>query len=540
VAIAADAAAGSKTIQVAATSIFSVGMWVHISEATGATFQSDPVDRSVDPGGGSPNQIFASPDTFNTTGTNPSGRIAYLYFNPVVDNGATSAAQAEGESANYSLFYDRPYGEIHLISAIGAGPCPGVHCTITFDSPIMVAFRQSGSYNGIVAIPTDSSTTHKPLLQYAGVENMSLGRSANGNLTFSFCAYCWALNVDSWGWENGAVELISSPRAEINTVYGYDCFSSVNSGAEYVFDFEGGTTEAYLVNSISRTGGKNMTNRGGGAGSVVAYNYMDAPWYDRSSGIGPYFIDLSANGTHYPGSHHVLFEGNQAVNLDGDATHGSGSDYMTFFRNWATALRTPFADPEGNTVNDFTGVGVVACPSGPSSCVSSGTGAARAVGPYSYNYWYAFVGNVLGTTTDNVIGGTPFTTAANGWSFDSCVQAACGGGAIWTRGSAQGNGYDPNLWHGNSSPYMFRDGNYDFYNQSVSWNGSSHSLPSSLYLPSAPAFFSAGSSCTYPFPWVTPTGGSPLQNASGGGACSSAAGLPARARYDAGTPFVQP
>lgn len=537
--LAVDASPGATTIQVSTTSIFSVGMWVYINEATSAGWQSDPVNRAVD-GGGSPNQIWASPDTFNTTGNNPSGRTAYLYFNPIVDNGASSAAAAETESAVYSFFYDRPYGEIHHISAIGAGPCPGANCTITFDSPLMVQMRQSGSYNGIVSVPTDSTPVYAPLLEKAGVENISLGRSANGNLNFNFCAYCWALNVDSWGWEGGAVELISSPRTEINTVYGYDCYSSVNSGGEYVFDFMAGTTEAYLVNSISRTGGKNMTNRGGGPGSVVAYNYMDDQWYDSYSGIGSYFMDLSLNASHFPGSHHVLFEGNQAVNMDADATHGSGADYMVFYRNWATGLRTPFTDPEGFSVNDFIANGGRSCPSGPGSCVASGPGAARAAGPYSYNYWYAFVGNVMGTTTNNVIGGTPYTTAGNGWTFDSCIQVACGGGAIWTRGSAQGNGFDPNLYHGNSTPYMFRDGNYDFYNGSVSWASGSHSLPNSLYLSAAPSFFSAGASCSYPFPWVTPTSGSPLQTASGSGACTTYAGLPARARYQAGTPFVQP
>lgn len=537
--IAVDSAAGSTTIQVTDNSIFSVGMWVYINEATSASWQSDPVDRSVDSGGGSPNQVWASPDAFNTSGSSQSGRTVYLYFNPIVDNGASTADGAESESTNYSLFYDRPYGEIHLISAVGAGPCPGVSCTITFDSPIMIAFRHSGSYNGIVSIPTGASTTHAPLLQYAGVENMSLGRSAQGNIQFHFCAYCWALNVDSWGWQNGAVEVVSSPRTEINTVYGYDCYSSVNSGGEYVFDLTGGSTENYIVNSISRTGGKNMTNRGGGAGSVVAYNYMDDQWYDSYSGIGSYFMDLSLNASHFPGSHHVLFEGNQAVNMDADATHGSGADYMVFYRNWGTGLRTPFTDPEGNSVNDFIANGGLSCPSGPGSCVASGPGAARVAGPYSYNYWYAFVGNVMGTTTNNVIGGTAYTTSGNGWTFDTCVQVSCGGGAIWTRGSAQGNGHDPNLWHGNSSPYMFRDGNYDFYNGSVAWAVSAHSLPSSLYLTSAPSFFSGGS-CTYPFPWVTPTNGSPLQTASGAGACSTRSGLPARARFDSGAPFVLP
>jgi hypothetical protein len=53
-----------------------------------------------------------------------------------------------------------------------------------------------------------------------------------------------------------------------------------------------------------------------------------------------------------------------------------------------------------------------------------------------------------------------------------------------------------------------------------------HTLPDSLYLPQKPAFFNAGSG--YTWPWVDPVGATKLYT------------LPAKARYDAGTPFTQP
>jgi len=53
-----------------------------------------------------------------------------------------------------------------------------------------------------------------------------------------------------------------------------------------------------------------------------------------------------------------------------------------------------------------------------------------------------------------------------------------------------------------------------------------HSLPASFYLTQKPAFFSAGRG--YTWPWVNPTGTPTLYT------------LPAKARYDAGTPFKQP
>jgi len=389
----------------------------------------------------------------------------------------------------------------------------------------MIAMRQSSSHNAKVFIPTANSGPsypYLPLLQYAGVENLTVGRGNASNIFISYCAYCWLKNVESYGWTAGAVEMVSDARVEINNVYGYDCYSSVNSGAEYVFDFMGGSTEIGIFNSISRTGGKNMTSRGAGGGSVVAYNYMDDLWYDAESGIGNTWIDESLNSTHFPGTHHTLFEGNQGVNLDGDDTHGSGANYMTFFRNWSTGYRTPFTDPEGNAVNDF--VGDVTAP-------------LRTTGPQPYNYWYAFVGNVLGGTLNNVIGGTPESTTANGWTYCMIYNGATKG--IIMPGS-DGSNVDANLACTNPSPYKLLDGNFDYVNNAVVWKNGSHALPNSLYLKYAPPYFSAGAACTYPWPWVTPTGGSQLLTASGSGPCTSYSGLPAKARWDAGTLLSQP
>jgi hypothetical protein len=95
--------------------------------------------------------------------------------------------------------------------------------------------------------------------------------------------------------------------------------------------------------------------------------------------------------------------------------------------------------------------------------------------------------------------------------------------------------YDPNLT-ASSGAYIYRHGNYDYVNGAiVDWtSGYSQTLPNSLYLTSQPAFFT-GTSCTYSWPWVVSTSSSPVQTSSCGGS-----GLPAKARWDAGTPFVQP
>jgi len=88
----------------------------------------------------------------------------------------------------------------------------------------------------------------------------------------------------------------------------------------------------------------------------------------------------------------------------------------------------------------------------------------------------------------------------------------------------EGFSADPNGYQ-----YINRQGNYDFVTNSQIWyatyggdgttsTGSPQTLPNSLYLTSAPAFFG-----TMTWPWVDPSTGTTYT-------------LPAKARYDAGTP----
>ena len=169
----------------------------------------------------------------------------------------------------------------------------------------------------------------------------------------------------------------------------------------------------------------------------------------------------------------------------------------------------------------------------------------RAAGVAWYHYWQSFIGNVLGTSAK--------TTTANSWVYSMTTCPGSPGGTIYMLGWACGA--SPNGTHdlevsgkltpvpsscvsatGDACPVIIH-GNYDYLTNSVTWspNISDHTLPNSFYLSSAPSFFSAGASCTYPWPWVTPTGSSQIQANSCG-----ADGLPAKARYDAGTPFKQP
>ena len=264
-------------------------------------------------------------------------------------------------------YCDRPTAELHKIASIGSN-------TLTFDDPLTVAFRQSGNHNAQVysgPYPNQQGTG-SPLsfLQYAGVENISVLRGVSGGLEMELCAYCWVKNVEVGDWYGGGISIEYSARSEFNTDYVHHAWDSVNNGGEYPIDLKEASTEILITNSITNFGGKGMTARAGGAGSVVSYNYQDDTMYDAESSIGDYWVDMGLNASHYSGPHHVLFEGNWGDNLDNDHTHGN-SMYITFFRNQGTGLRTPFTDPSLNkTVNDYQGIGY-SCGDGPSTCTSS-------------------------------------------------------------------------------------------------------------------------------------------------------------------------
>lgn len=500
--LAADIAQGATTVQVASTTGFTAGTtWALIDE-------NPQVVSTVNPTGGA--NVLASIDWL-TASASP----------------ATMRLEGGDLATSYSLNPNRVNEELHLVTAVGPGPCPGTSCTLTFDDPVTLAFRQSGSHDARVYFPAlQSVTTANPFVTLAGVENITFTRAANTAIAEVFTANSWVRNVEVAGWINGAVNANYAVRLQIEFNYFHDCYDCENNGVEYPVGISQASTENYLVNNIIVRGGKGMVGRAAGA-NIVAYNYVDMTMYQQSS-IGDYWVDMGVNGSHYAGAHHWLFEGNWGDNCDSDETHGNAI-YHTFFRNDCTGIRTTFLDISNTalTVNDTAGTGFA------TSGAPNGTGIRRAAGPMAFDYWFAFAGNVLGTA------GT--TTTGNGWVYRCAPPTNGSNKCIWASGwvGAEWPAADPNL-NTNTNPWIFRNDNYDYVSAGIADNaaGYSQALPNSLYLPSGgsakPAFFSAGT-CVYPWPWVTPTSSPFVQPNS----CSGS-GIPAKARFDAGTPFVQP
>lgn len=462
--LTADAAAGTTSIHVTSTAGFSVGQIVFLDEVSEAGWQ-----QSAQGSG----QVWASPDY----------RVAWQKHNPSRvgdDFSSTGYPSQPGSAGCWFSNCDRPTSEIKQIAAISGD-------TITFDSPVMISYRVS----------------HQALLYYwhtahtrnAGVENMTLEGGDEGNLRFEWAAYCWARKVETTRWLGEGFAIDGSFRVQLEEFYAHAPVWPIPGGGGYNISLSHGSSEVLIENGISVLANKVMVSRSAGAGSVVAYNYMDDGFISGQRA----WLEIGLNASHMVGSHHTLFEGNYAFNMDSDTTHGN-SIYLTFFRNYAPGYRAPFTDYLSNTTADD------------SKDLPGRNGPVRAAGAQVYSYWFSFIGNVLGASGHT-----------SNWSYSCSLEG--GGPCIWLLG------WD-NLPHqhddANVAQTAIRDGNFDFVTNTVTWaaHDTTHTLPNSLYLTRKPDFFDAGKG--YVWPWVNPTG------------LPKVSALPAKVRYDAGTPFRQP
>ena len=411
-------------------------------------------------------------------------RVVWQKHNPSRswdDFSSTGYPYQSGTAGCWFSNCDRPTSEIKQISAISGD-------TISFDSPVTISYR--------ISHQAQLHYWQTPHTRNAGVENMTLRGGDNGNLRLDWAAYCWAQNVESTLWLGEGFAIDSSFRVQLEEFYAHTPVWPVPGGGGYNISLSHGSSEILIENGISVLANKVMVSRSAGEGSVVAYNYMDDGFI---SGEG-YWQEIGLNASHMVGSHHMLFEGNYSFNMDSDATHGN-SIYLTFFRNYATGYRSRFTDYlSGDAVVDDI------------RKLPGGNGPLRAAGAQAYSYWFSFIGNVLGTPGH-----------MSGWSYNDSPRDGTPG--IWFLGwyNLPNQLDDPNVAH-----TTIRDANFDYLTNTVVWDAddTTHKLPKSLYLTTKPTFFNAGKG--YTWPWVNPGESHQLYT------------LPAKVRYEVGTPFTQP
>ena len=381
---------------------------------------------------------------------------------------------------SWFMHTNRPTSEIKEIASVSGN-------TVTFTSPLSIGYRTSHTAQLTRYTATGSQSNANSIhITNAGVENLTTIGGADGEIRFENAAYSWAKNVEVTQWIGEGIAIDGSFRVEVRDSYIHTGSWPEPGGGGYAISFAVGSSEALIENNISIDVNKVMVFRSSGAGSVVAYNYTDDGWIYGTER----WVEIGINASHMAGPHHVLFEGNYSFNADSDYTHGNAI-YLTFFRNWLSGQRRSFTDANR-----------------------------RAVGMAYGSWWDSFIGNVLGRR-DQMAG---WTYTAPAMSCDANGNNCTGNNANWTEKVIWQLGYDPERWSMNPDPQtlstVIRDGNYDFLTNSQRWHNTPErfAMPNSMYLTSQPAFFK-----TNQWPWIDPSTGTIYT-------------LPAKARYDAGTP----
>jgi len=464
--LTADAAKGSSSVTVADGSIFKVGEMVLLDETSGASWEPDVVKNST--------YVWATPDY----------SVQWAVHKPEIsgddpiETGVTpsrannfSGTGSGKDAACWFSRQDRPQSEIKQIASVSKN-------VVRFTSPLTMAYLKNRH-----AELTTYTASNTPVDE-AGVEGLTVRGGGYGALRFENTMYSWAKSIECTEWYGECVAIDNSFRDELVDSYIHDAAFAEPGGGGYAISLANGSSGILIENNIVLKANKVMVSRSAGAGSVVAYNYMD----DGYIATVQRWIEDGINNSHMVGSHMMLFEGNESFNADSDDTHGN-TTYDVFFRNYLTTVRGSFkSDYTGDTIDD----------SG-----SEGDAPKRAFGAHSYSYWLSAVGNVLGVPGA--------TTAENGYVDDGIAMRT-----IWLLGWNEAGDHTPDP---NVAETMIRDGNWDSYLGRQTWLTSSPAqLPDSMYLACKPAFFGPDK-----WPWVDPSTGTTYA-------------LPAKQRFDAGTP----
>ena len=360
---------------------------------------------------------------------------------------------------------------------------------LTIKDPLYIDFPLSTSPQVWRMVPANTAAV--PVgNRWSGIENIAVAGGNNqwgfpgGTVIFSYMAYAWAKNIEADG-ERWSSDPVNHPGK-----YGYN----IGVGRSYRVVVR----DSYAHGSADINPGGQAYGIVVGAGSsacLVENNisvYNNKPIALNSTGGGnviaynyvdqaiiwnnPAWQENGIDDCHANFTHHDLIEGNWTPNLGGDTTHGN-SGWHTHLRNYANGQNLLGGGTSSNR---------------------------RAVGMDGWTHYHAYVGNVLrgGTVyqaTPSSQGGTPVYQLGNN---------SRGVGGDWD------NGY--------ALAHIHRDGNWDNVTNGVVWAAGARAIPPSFYLTAKPSFFGANT-----WPWVDPTTGTTFT-------------LPAKARYDAGTPNLVP
>ena len=362
---------------------------------------------------------------------------------------------------------------------------------LTLKDPLYLDFPVSLVSQVYKTVPANTSSSNLGT-RWVGLEDIAVAGGNNlwgfpgGSVAVSNAAYSWVKNVEADG------DRVSGDPSRPGK-YGYNigvgrCYRCV-------------VRESYAHGSAEIT-------PGGHAYGIVVASGSSATLVENNISVNnnkPFTLNVTGGGnviaynyvdtaitwnsagwqengiddSHATFTHHDLIEGNWAPNIGGDTTHGNAG-WHTHLRNYAHGRNST-----GNMTSNL-----------------------RAVAMDGWMHFQAYIGNVL-------MGGNVYQT----------TPSARSGTPIYMLGNNYG-GVGGNWDNGYSLAHIHRDGNWDNVSNAVVWANGAVTIPNSFYLTSKPAFFG-----NLTWPWVDPTGST---------SATRVRTLPAKARYDAGTPFAGP
>jgi hypothetical protein len=352
---------------------------------------------------------------------------------------------------------------------------------------------------------------------YAGLEEIyiTLSSAASGFVAMHGGMFSWIHHVETDGSIVGTtyldgyvgtgaggfgdhMTLTSAYRCMITNSYVHHVTDGgTNGGSAYgIVQFSKGS-DCLFENNICRYMNKPFMARGTGGGNVVAYNYIDDSKVGSQDPVWDYFQETSCDPCH--GAHPLmdLYEGNYAPHIGADSVWGS-SGYLTFYRNRCTGLqRRSFIRP----TPESSGV----------ACIDL---------QWNGTQYLNVVGNVLGVATQ-----PPGDGGASQVYQDTTTDSAR---PIWRIGCNFNNTdqsqFDPNWATSTYYTTLLRSANYDYVNNAldVDTRPGGYNFPDSMYLSSKPSFFGTNA-------W-------PPYDPFGANDAARTKTLPAKARFDAGTP----
>jgi hypothetical protein len=310
-----------------------------------------------------------------------------------------------------------------------------------------------------------------------GVEDLTItgGPGYGGSMIQFWNAYAsWIKGVETaWGNGNEHIYLYGDLRCEVRDSFIHDTYSTTDgygivTGSGYGGP-RGGCTGLRIENNVFSALWY-ATVLETEVGSVIAYNFSRAMRYP---GWPDYQME-DFNGNHGPHGMMCLFEGNVASGgVQQDGYHGSVS-HITYFRN------------------AFSGVHAEA----------NRTGNVKLIDLCRFSYYHNAVGNVLGspawpraTTGRYEMTGQPdYTAQAVIYRLGYPNMGNNGYSDVNPPSDPDDGGLDPKV-----KATLMRWGNYDYQNDAARWEATElpadvplpadHSLPASLYLAGAPAWW---------------------------------------------------